>query len=312
MSSNENTMSKNESVSDDASSPAEFNFDSEEHWGGGKTPAIKALNQPAALWIADENADICSWTKECLPECKDNCSLHFASTSFHGLSRYGKTINENEPLIISGRIITKPRFLVINRSPLLLVNKGTGRGMYTQPWFKGYNKDIYQCVRRYLLLFVTEDNVPLHGVPLQFTAKGYCQVEFDRCLMDFRTLMVDSYNVEKRTHVKDNFATWTAWHSMMIFTPTFKSELRGPRGPRGPSKDKQSPACITTSSTPISANNWTSHTIGRNEDTKNKELRAIVFRFYNENKVWWKKSFKKESLSEEQEDAIDFVGLSID
>jgi hypothetical protein len=284
----------------------EFNFNSEAHWGGAKTPSIKALNHPAALWLADDNADIARWRTTCTAECPKGCTAHYVNTKFHGidLSKWGKLTDSGEPLIISGRIIDTARgvtsMLIINRSPLLLISKDT-KNNYTQDWYKGYNKDLFQCIRRYLVLFLDEERQPLHEIPLQLTAKGYFQVEFDKVLMEFREKLVACYNQVTGKHNRDNIYAWNAWHSMMVFSPIFKSEMRGP------SKDKQSAACITHMVPEEKPNpkNWNNYTIGNGDD---KELIRMVFKFYNDNKSWWLKSFKRER----REDVAQFDSVQFD
>ena len=75
----------------------EFNFDGEENIGTTKTLFVKAINSPngAGLWIADENAEICRWKKNCL-----TYNHHYKNTIPHNT----KTDNFD----ISGTIILNP------------------------------------------------------------------------------------------------------------------------------------------------------------------------------------------------------------
>ena len=89
------------------------------------------------------------------------------------------------------------------------------------------------CARNYLILFVDEDNNPLYEVPLQLTAKGCFQLEFDQKFCEFRKAITKAYD-EKATYMKDS------WYSICVFAPTFESMMRG-------EGSKQKKACITQS-----------------------------------------------------------------
>jgi len=58
---------------------------------------------------------------------------------------------------------------------------------------KESKEETYMCVRKYMILFVHENNNPLHGVPLQLTAKGCFQYEFDQKLCEFRGEITKAY-----------------------------------------------------------------------------------------------------------------------
>ena len=109
------------------------------------------------------------------------------------------------------------------------------------------------CVRKYLILFVDEDNNPLHKVPLQLTAKGCFQFEFDQQLCEFRKAITKAYT-EKATFMKDS------WYSMCVFAPAFESVMRGERS-------KQKKVCITTEYEKPTKENWMSLCVGRRTDT---------------------------------------------
>ena len=79
---------------------------------------------------------------------------------------------------------------------------------------------MYACVKKYMILFVDQDNNPLHEIPVQLIAKGCFQLEFDQRLCCFRTTMLKAYNEDQKksaTIMKDY------WHSMCVFAPTFNS-----------------------------------------------------------------------------------------
>lgn len=52
---------------------------------------------------------------------------------------------------------------------------------------------LYYCVRRYLLLLLDENNKALHEKPIQLTAKGNFQVDFDKNLILFRKIIEHAY-----------------------------------------------------------------------------------------------------------------------
>ena len=129
---------------------------------------------------------------------------------------------ETETGIVSGRIINNPRMLILQRSSLLKLD--TGAGSIIRVWITGDKKDdTYNCLRRYVILFVDQDNNPLHKVPIQLTARGCFQFEFDRKLYEFRSAVTKICN-NRVTSMKN------CWYSMYVFVPTFKSMLVGEAG----------------------------------------------------------------------------------
>jgi hypothetical protein len=77
--------------------------------------------------------------------------------------------------------------LILQSSSLLKVETETGRivKIWTRKDSKG---ESFSCVRKYMILFVDQDNNPLHEIPIQLTAKGCFQFEFDRKLCEFRVV----------------------------------------------------------------------------------------------------------------------------
>ena len=145
--------------------------------------------------------------------------------------------------------------LVLQRSLLLKVETNTGR--IVKVWTRNDKKDeTYLCVRKYMILFVDEDNKPLHQVPLHLTTKGCFQFEFDQQLCEFKTAMTKAYN-EKNTFMKDS------WYSMCVFFPTFVSMMRG-------EGNKQKKACITSGYEKPTKENWLSLCVGRRNDPANE------------------------------------------
>jgi hypothetical protein len=258
-----------------------FDFDSEKNIESTKTPSIKAIssgikdkdkNIGAGLWIAHENADICKWRKNCKKSCSSDCTAHFVNCIPHNIDT--RRLNEQEEnIVINGCAIINPRMCIIQRSLLLKVINKTGK--IIRAWRARESKvgengemDKYACVRKYLILFVDKDNNPLHEVPLQLTAKGCFQFEFDQQLNGgkgetgyvpgFRNTMIKSYNESQR---KNSNTMSDSWHAMCVFVPTFSSQLRG--------KEKQMRACITTGFEKPTKDTWEKYCIGKRTDLAN-------------------------------------------
>jgi hypothetical protein len=234
------------------------------------TPAIKVLNDDAKLWISDENFEMCRWRED-----RKTLIPH--------------TLKED----VRGNIILNPRMLILQSSLLLKVETKTGRIL--RAWIARESKEenTYMCVRKYMILFVDEDNNPLHEDPLQLTARGCFQFEFDKQLCEFKTEMTKAYN-EKAIFMKNS------WYSMCVFVPTFKSMMRG-------EGNKQKKACITTGHEIRTKENWLSLCVGRRNDPANKfwtvddyydeghTYAQYVYKLYNKTresckaKGWWKR-----------------------
>jgi hypothetical protein len=125
-------------------------------------------------------------------------------------------------------------------------------------WTSKNKKDeTYTCVRKYLILFVDQDNNPLHKILVQLTARGCFQLEFDRQLCEFRSAITKACK-DKAACMKN------AWYIMCVFVATFQSMMRGEGA-------KQRDACIMTGyETPTKDNNWLSLCVGRRDDIANK------------------------------------------
>jgi len=174
----------------------EFNFDSENNINTTNTPSIEVLNDEVKLWISDECVAICEWKLDGIPQ-----------------------DIKTEKGVISGNIIYKPRMFILKRSFLLKVETKTSR--IVKVWTSTDKKDdTYSCVRKYMILFVDQDNNPLHEIPVQLTARGCFQFEFDRQLCEFRSVITKAYN-DKATSIKN------CWYSMCVFVPTFQSMMLG-------------------------------------------------------------------------------------
>jgi hypothetical protein len=75
-----------------------------------------------------------------------------------------------------------------------------------------------------MVMFVDNDNNPLHEIPVQLTARGCFQFKFDKQLSLFSSYMVDAYNNDQK---KNATTMKNYWHSMCVFAPRFQSLMRG-------------------------------------------------------------------------------------
>jgi len=99
---------------------------------------------------------------------------------------------------------------------------------------------------------VNQDNNPLHKIPVQLTARGCLQLEFDCQIREFRSSITKAYN-EKAERMKN------AWYSMCVFVPTFQSMMRGEGA-------KQRNVNITRGYETPTKDNWLSLCVGRRDD----------------------------------------------
>jgi len=92
---------------------------------------------------------------------------------------------DKEGFAIPGNIIPNPKIFIFQR--LLLLRVETETGHIVRAWIANESKvgDTYACVTKHLILFVDEENNTLHEIPLQLTAKGCFQFEFDRQICEF-------------------------------------------------------------------------------------------------------------------------------
>jgi hypothetical protein len=148
----------------------EFNSDSEDNIKTANTPYIKVLNDDAKLWISGQCVEMCKWKED-----DETLIPHTLETDKEGIT-------------LPGNIILNLRMLILQRSLLLTVEAKTGRIL--KAWIAKESKEenTHACARKYMNLFVDEDNNPLHEVPVQLTAKGCFQFEFDQQLCEFKTV----------------------------------------------------------------------------------------------------------------------------
>lgn len=267
-----------------------FNFDSESNVTNSKIPSAKAINKnfcgvknTAGLWIADENMDSCGWRKSC-SNCSNDCVDHFVNTKHH-------VIDLQSGDEVSGRGIMEPRIIVLRRTKLLRLTND--KNTYAGYWRKGdgeikddKGQKKYSCVRRYLIVFVDENNRPLHEDPIQLTAKGYFQMEFDNALMKFRSEITIAYNkVMKRRGGNMN----DQWYAMCVFAPTFESKLVG-KAPL------TSFACVIKCYTIPTEQNWLTMCVGRN-----MEINEIINLKFLDSEQWINKWDRTTTINTEND-----------
>jgi hypothetical protein len=208
-------------------------------------------NIGAGLWIADENVKICRWKK--------NSAGEYLNTIPYNI-KTDKVDGEGLDVVIPGRVVVNPRMLILQRSLLVKVVNKTGRIL--RAWIANESKegDVNACVRKYMILFVDQDNNPLHEIPVELTARGCFQFEFDKQFCNFRTTMLNAYNNDQKksaNYMKDY------WYSMCVFAPTYNSIMRAV-------ENKQQKACITTGYEIPTKENWLSLCVGKRYDSANK------------------------------------------
>lgn len=271
-----------------------FNFDSETNVVVNKIPSAKAINKKfcknkgAGLWIADDNMQSCGWRKTCEPDCDDVCNEHYYGTARHVISAA-----EDD---IEGRGILNPRICVIRRTNLLRLND---KGKFMGNWVKGdgekkdeNGKKKFTCARRYLLVFVDEKNKPLHEDPIQLTAKGTFQVEFDKNLLAFRKDIVAAYSKAMK---RRSGAMKELWYAMCVFAPTFESKLVGSQGMR-------SEACAVKSYIVPTDQDWLKLCVGRDMEVNEKISLA-----YDDSENWINKFTVRQISSPKKDDDEDSI-----
>lgn len=266
-----------------------FNFDSESNITSTKIPSAKSINKffggtrgCAGLWIADDNMEACKWKKECTANCSIQCNEHYVNTIEH-------VVQASEGIM--GRGVKNCRIIVLHRTRLIRLS--SEKNYYCGFWVKGdgeekddSGKKKYVCARRYLLLFLDENNEPLHEEPIQLTAKGMFQMDFDNTLMKFREEIKNAY---VKSMNRKNGRMNDLWYAMCVFCPTFESKMVG-------KQNLKSEACSVKSYIIPTESNWINLCVGRNI-----KVNEIVNLMYNDTESW-KEKYNTEKSQEEIED----------
>lgn len=240
-----------------------FNFDSDENVVNIKTPSVTpisknlfGLKNAAGLWISSDDLNACGWKSVSV-----------------GLKPH--TISTKNNTEVTGFGILNPRICVLRRTNLLRLD---GSGKFLGLWLKGdgdYRDEkgnrLYICIRRYLLLFLDENNEPLHKHPVQLTARGNFQVDFDKNLMSFRKNMERAYADAK---MKALGQMSDIWHAMCVFCPVFESRIVG-------TGNRTSEACMVKNYVIPTEKDWNKLCVGYKETT-----RLTIIELFNDSLSW--------------------------
>lgn len=238
-----------------------FNFDSDENVVYTNTPSVKpisknfcGINNSAGLWVSDIDLNVCGWKL---------VNSKFVNTKPHIMvTKDGKKID--------GFGIQNSRICVIRKTKLLRFdNNGNLCGI----WVKG-DGDIhdekgnkkYTCIRRYLLLFIDENNEPLHNQLLQLTARGMFQIDFENTIRLFKQDIEIAY---ARAKNRNRAQMSDLWHSMCIFQPTFESKNVG-------RDNRTSEACMVKSYLKPTEYNWDKFCVATNDST-NRLINGLYY-----------------------------------
>lgn len=266
---------------------AQFNFDSDSNIINTKIPAVKSINKlfcgvrsDAGLWIANDNLQSCGWRKTCDHNCDETCSIHYVNTKEH--------VIQGQTQEIYGRGIINPRICVIRRTKLIRLT--SDKNCYAGFWIKGdgdikneLGKKKYICARRYLLIFLDESNDPLHDEPIQLTAKGTFQMNFDTSLMSFRNEIKTAYAKSMKKQIGQMNELW---YAMCVFVPQFESISVGKH-------PLVSQGCSVKSFLSPTENDWINLCVGRNQ-----KVNEIINLHYIQSEKWMLKFENKELIEE--------------
>ena len=249
----------------------EFNFDSSEHIAYVSSPAAKAINAPAGIWVGFDNQQVAGWI--------EGKELEAGIAFEVSRRKYDESGNE---LKIPGVLFKQPRLLVIGRSPLLQGSERKVNGLWSRD-------SGCKAARRYMLIFVDATNIPLHVAPIQLTAWGHFQLNFDKQLLLFRNELETAYAtaVGKRKEAKSEL-----WHSMGVFCPQLKTEMRG-------SAPNESPSCITVGFNKPTPENWLSLCIGKSPIAQDIAL------LQQSTQGWWKKGLLQTVVTHRESESSD-------
>jgi len=228
-------------------------------------PWVQVLNKSedlerAGFFITKENAEKSNFTPD------ENWEV------------FKKRFGENDP--VEGFRTVTPNFSVIHTSPLFMRNREGDK--YLIPFDKkAYNSLLQTCVTRYLLVFLSKNNKPLHFTPIQFTAKGSVCGSFGAELRKIR----EEINTLVGSQMGPRF--FALWRNALQFDIVLKGE-------------KQLSSWVTTVAghEPIAGK---THFFGRNTETK--ELIETLFDQYKDFGKFTKKDVEpeEETIVAEQE-----------
>lgn len=196
-------------------------------------------------------------------ECLDQADWHGNVES----KDYQFTTGEGE--VYPGILLQEPRFLVLHRKPLFLVDRDTGdyKGDFDK---KIYNPETMQAVNQWLVMFVDANGALGHSVPFQMTLKGSIGGTMPKKLQEFRGKCNQAYS---KVHGKPNKPKGDKFHALCIFKPLLVPELSGDK--------KKSWAMVCKGFATPSEETWGRMFLGYNE-----EVKAQVFELFDSTKAY--------------------------
>lgn len=225
-------------------------------------PYCKFINTKAGVFIADDCMQSAEFIKPI------NGVAYQLET---------QTYNEkNEPLMVPGILCDRPRMIILRRTALLRYDKEKQK--VDALWLKPRDdvlKPRVQAIKKYLVMFVDEENKFLHKKPIQLTLKGYALLEFDKQYQNFCN--GDMNKFYRKQTLKKKFIKnikereeddWS--NALYVFTPEFRSERRG--------EAKKSMACITSGYSKINETNFQDFLLNESE----RDELAMIFKLNSE------------------------------
>ncbi len=257
-----------------------FSFDSESNFTYWKIASAKPINtnfcgrDEGGLWISDENMLKINWRKNCDKNCTLDCVEHFVNTEYHGVTTNSRDAN-NRKIIISGRGIQNVAICIVRRSKLLRFIGSQYDGL----WEKGdglitneFGSRKYTCKRKYVLVFLDENNQPLHESFVQLSTSGTFMVDFDQKLLNFRKEFLTAYcKATKRVMG----GPVEQWYSLCVFRCKFGTKLVKSSYKEANGEYLESDACYVESYTIPNENNWQDMCVGR--DIKVNEFITHIY-----------------------------------
>ncbi len=257
-----------------------FSFDSESNFTSNITPSAKPINtnfcgrDEGGLWISDENMLKINWRKNCDKNCALDCVEHFVNTEYHGVTTNSRDVN-NRKILVSGRGIQNVAICIVRRSKLLRFIGSQYDGL----WEKGdglitneFGCRKYTCKRKYVLVFLDENNQPLHESFVLLSTNGTFMVDFDQKLLNFRKEFLTAYS--KATN-RVMGSTVEQWYSLCVFRCKFGSKLVKSTFKCANGEYLESDACYVESYTIPNENNWQDMSVGR--DIKVNEFITHIY-----------------------------------
>lgn len=162
------------------------------------------------LFIPNKCAEACGWRK-------DKDGEYVGTTEYIASTKKGKMIN--------GRAIDEARMIILaTTGPLKIendVNKGTPTGADYELHRK--DKDAFVIMNRIRVLFVDENNLPLHTVALQYSMRGVAAMAFKNQLNIWTSLVNRAQRTVPTSETTSLFYKKYLW----VFHPRYDVKIAG-------------------------------------------------------------------------------------